>query len=413
MKVLLAHKFFRVTGGAEVFFFETGRVLEENGHAVAYFSTTASDNVSSNYSEYFVSPPEYHKGTIIKRALGIGRIIYSIEAKKKITSLIKKFKPDLVHVFAFHVHLTPSILVAAYEAGIPVLMSCNDYKHICPNYKLYHHHRICKNCYGGRFYMATVNRCCKNSLIFSAASSLEAYAHNTIGVYKKYIHTYLFASDFMARQTESFWGTGTFRWDKLKNPFESQKYKLSDSYNNFSLYFGRLTEEKGVDILIRSAKLVPEVKIKIVGDGPIKQELQALTKKLGVNNVEFLGAIWGDELHSILAQSRFVVVPSVWHENFPYVINQSFAFGKPVIGSDRGGIPELVSHGQRGLIYPAEDVKMLSLAMSELWNDPERAVRMGRTAKEYVDAEFNDQRFYEKLMTIYKGVLDESTGAGR
>ena len=131
MKILLAHKFHNLTGGAEYFYFEVGRILKDKGHKVAFFSTTGLQNVESRFSSFFVKPPDYNNGNIIKRSLEIKNIIYSAKAKQRFASLIKYFKPDLIHVFAIHVHLTPSILEAANEAGVPVVMSCNDYKHIC------------------------------------------------------------------------------------------------------------------------------------------------------------------------------------------------------------------------------------------------------------------------------------------
>lgn len=406
MRILLAHKYFQLNGGADVFFFETERVLKENGHEVVHFSTVAPNNRPSPYSEYFVEPPEYNSGTVINKIKGLGRVIYSLDAKEKFAKLLADTKPDLVHVFAVHVHMSPSILVAAHEAGVPVVMSCNDYKHICPNYKLYHHGHICSDCKGGHFYKAIVNRCCKDSTSFSIASSLEAYVHNFLGIYNKYVHTYLFASDFMALETERFWGEGSFRWDKLRNPFDSGKYKLSEDYDDYALFFGRFVEEKGVDVLLRAAANAPNVTIRIVGDGPEEASLRGLAEELRLSNIEFMGPLWGDALENVLTKARFVVVPSVWHENFPYVINQSFAYGKPVIGSDRGGIPELVLHGERGLVFAADSEIALAEAMCKLWDCPEMALEMGRNAKAYVDKEFNDQNFYEQIIRIYKGVLD-------
>lgn len=405
MKILLSHKFFQLTGGAEVFFFETERLLKKMGHEVICFSTKSVTNRPNQYSSYFVDPPEYLNGGILKRSIRIGRLIYSRKAKKLFSKLITDTKPDLVHVFAIHVHLTPSILVAAYEAGIPVVMSCNDYKHICPNYKIYHHGKICTDCLGGKFYKAIFNRCCKDSLAFSVASSLEAYIHNAMGIYQKYIHTYLFASEFMAHETEKFWGRGSFRWDMLRNPFDSKQFAYSPGYDDYGLYFGRLIDEKGVDVLVRAAAYAPETNLKIVGDGPDESKLKSMVDNFGLKNVEFVGPRWGDSLNQLLKRARFVVVPSVWHENFPYVINQSFAFGKPVIGAQRGGITEMVAHGERGLVYPAQESEALAEAMRRLWNNPPTAVEMGRKAKEFSDLEFNDTRQYERLMRIYEKVL--------
>lgn len=405
MKILLVHKFFHITGGAEVFFFETGRVLEEQGHEVAYFSTYSPQNRPSAFSHYFVNAPNFKQGSLFKRISAIGNIIYSRPTKKSFARLLDDFKPDIVHVFAMFTHLSPSLLVACREHNVPVVMTCNDYKHICPNYKLYHHGKLCEDCKGGRFYHSILNRCCQDSMAFSVASCLESSAHYYMNILKKNVHTFLFAGEFMATKTEEFWGKNSFRWAKLLNPFDSTKYVMSPEYSDYLLFFGRFVEEKGVDILLKAMKLAPNARLLLVGDGPQLEILMKLTNDLELKNIEFTGPKWGEELDSILKKARFTVVPSIWHENFPYVIVQSFAMGKAVIGTNRGGIPELVKDGEYGFTYPADDSSALADKINVLWNNPQLAVNMGLKAKSYADTIFNDQSFYETLMNIYRGLL--------
>lgn len=408
MKILLAHKFFYMLGGAEVFFFETARLLKSKGHEIAYFSTADDRNIAVDDPCYFATPPEYKKGSAVAKALQIPRSIFSTDVERLFFEALIKEKPDVVHVFAIHVHLTPSILRACFKYGVPVVMSCNDYKHICPNYKLYHHGRVCFDCKGGKFYSAVLNKCCKDSYAFSAVSALEAYVHRYLKVYDKYVNTYLFASEFMARETERFWGEGKFNWDILRNPFDSTKYGAVNSGGEYVLYFGRLVEEKGVDVLVEAAALAPHVPIKIVGDGEDFPLLRDLAKRLNLGNLEFLGPLWGGELDEVLSHARSVVVPSLWHENFPYVILQAFAAGKPVIGSNMGGIPELVKSGERGLVYDAEDSKALAKAIAILWDDPVSASMMGARAKSYADEEFNDDVQYARLERVYRNSMNGS-----
>jgi len=404
MRVLLAHNNYSVTGGAEVFYHGVGSVLEDNGHDVAYFSAYEKE-CGSAWSGYFPASAEYKKGSTLRRVLSFGSMVYSKKAKLAFKKLIEDFQPDIIHVFAIYVKLTPSILDAARDMNVPVVMSCNDYKHICPNYKLYHHGNVCEDCKGGNFYKAISNRCCHNSLLVSAASALESYTHDWLDIYKRNVHTFLFSSEFMARKTEQFWGDSSFKWRKLRNPFESSIYPPSYNTNGAVLFFGRLIDEKGVDILINAAALLPEVPFRVIGDGPDIVSLKQLAASVGADNVLFLGSKWKDDLEEELKSCRFVVVPSIWHENFPYVINQAFAFGKPVIGSDRGGIPELVQHGTRGIVYNVNDHELLARAIKELWENPEKVKKLGVQAKEFSDREFNHDSFYRALLEIYKEVL--------
>jgi glycosyltransferase involved in cell wall biosynthesis len=406
MRVLLVHNNSRVTGGAEVFFYQVGRVLVENGHQVAYFSCAEEGAETSEWSKYHPKVVDY-RGNAIGAVMRFPSMIYSRESRRSIAKIIEDFRPDVAHCFAIYTKMTPSVLDELMIQKVPVVISLNDYKHICPNYKLFHHGRLCDDCKEGKFYRAVINRCCHNSTVYSVASSLEAYVHDWMDIYRKNIHTFLFASEFMASKTEEFWGKGTFRWSILKNPFDSIGYATAALHGvgGYAFYFGRIIDEKGVNVLLDAATLVSEVPLVVVGDGPDLERIRQVAASRELSHVQFLGAKWGDELDYLLRNCRYVVVPSLWHENFPYVILQAFAMGKPVIGSRRGGIPELVANNERGLVYEATDPVALSDAMRKLWGDIALVERLGLNAKQFVDHEFNDERFYGELMRIYNEVL--------
>lgn len=405
MRILLCHNLYQITGGAEFFFHEVGRVLKENGHDVAFFSAKDEFSSDSEWDKYFPEVTSYASGSLASQIMAFPSMIYNRRAKENMARLIDDFKPDLIHAFAIYVKLTPAILDAAREAGVPVVMSCNDYKHICPNYKLFHHGHVCEACKGEKFYQAVINRCCHNSLAYSAASSIEAYAHNAMDIYRKNVHTFLFASEFMAHKTEEFWGKKKFRWRMLRNPFDAKKFEYSEISENYILYFGRLIDEKGVNVLLDAMASLPDIKLIVVGDGPDRTALEQQAQKLDLKQVEFVGPKWGNELDDILRRCRFVVVPSLWHENVGYVNLQAFAFGKPVVGSMRGGIPEFLLHGERGLVYEATDAQALAQCIRQLWDDKTATLRMGQNAKRYVDEAFNDTNFYNDLMGIYCEIL--------
>lgn len=404
MRILLAHNNFTIQGGAEVFFHEIARVLEAQGHEVAMFSAAEEGTLDTPWASYFPEVADHKGGGVLAKAARLPKVIYNRNAKAAFARLIADFKPDVVHAFAIYVRLTPSILDAAREAGVPVVLSCNDYKHICANYKLFHHGRTCDDCLGGRFTSVLRNRCCHGSTALSAASMLEAMAHDRMDIWRKNVDIFLFASRFMAQKTEEFWGKGRVQIDFLRNPFDAQKYHVPANVGDYFLYFGRLIDEKGVDVLMEAARLCPEARVVVVGDGPDLAKLEAEAASL--DNVDVVGPAWGDALAEWLHGARAVVVPSVWHENFPYVIFQAFAASTPVIGSRRGGIPELIEAGDHGWTYEATDAAALADRMGEVLALPDtRIAQMGAAAADYTRREFNDESLYATLMKIYQRVV--------
>lgn len=414
MRIALAHKYYRLTGGAEVFFRETERILRENGNETLMIAASDPAQIDDEAAAAVKSSrltllpePAYNSSSTLTKLRSLPAAIYDRDKQRRVKAALQAFKPDIFHVFSVNVQLSPSIVVAAAELGIPIVGSFNDYKHICPNYKLFHHGHICEDCRTSQFYRAIGNRCCKDSLALSTASALEAYVHKWLGIYERFDH-FTFSSDFMARTTQQFWKQRTISWSKFRNPFNSGQYAAPDDYADYGLYFGRIIEEKGVDLLIDASDRIGAFPLKIIGDGPDLERLQALARSRGLHHVEFLGPMWGEPLNRILSRARFVVVPSIWHENFPYVINQAFAFGRPVIGANRGGIPELVQHETRGLVFDPDHPDQLAASIQRLAENVAESERWGKAAKTWADNQFCDDVAYSELKLAYRTAIHEN-----
>jgi glycosyltransferase involved in cell wall biosynthesis len=405
LRVVLAHNQYAITGGADVFYHDVGRLLAANGEQVAFFSCADEESVGSEWGSYFPRPARYDQGNLIARIVHFPQMIYSRQAKRNFDALLRDFQPDLVHAFAIYTKLTPSILDAAADRGVPVVMTCNDYKLICPNYSLYHHGKICEDCKGGHFYHAVRNRCGHNSLIFSTGMAGESYAHELSGVYRKRVDTFLFESEFIARKHEEFWGAGTFRWHLMLKPFNSGTYAASTEVGDYCLYIGRLHDSKGVHVLLEALRNRLGVRLLVIGDGPERANLERMREQLNLQRVEFLGWQSRSQVGEYLERCRFVVVPSVWLENFPYVITEAFSRGKPVIGSNRGGIPELINHGEFGFVFNDDRPEELGEYIDRLWADAGLSIRMGTAAKQWCDRRFTDQACYEGLRHVYADVI--------
>ena len=404
MRIILTHNYFGVRGGAEVFLHEVSRLLSANGHDVAILCCSEPE-IDYPYQQYFPKAVDHENISGWQKVLSISDAIYNKDAALAMRKLIRDFRPDIVHAFSVYHLLTPSVLAAAHDSDIPVVLSCNDYKHICPNYKMFHHGGTCDDCKDGKFFNVLKNRCRHDSLPLSAFAMIEGYVHKYIDVWKKNVDCFLFASEFMARKTEEFWGATGWRYEMFRNPFDIDMHLVNGMVGDYFFYFGRLIDEKGVDILMRAAELVPDVKIVIAGEGPDCDQVSRKAARL--HNVDFVGPKWGDDLKLLLKNCRAVVVPSVWHENFPYVIFQSFAARKTVIGSNRGGIPELVDADQRGWIYDADDPRALAATIQKVTQIPnDDLADRGARAQTYVKNQFSDELSYGKLMEIYTSVID-------
>ncbi len=182
MKILLVNKFFFRKGGAETSLFKEAKLLKDNGHDVLFFSIAHPDNYNSSYSEYFVSRVDFDKVKTIRQKIMIaGRVLYSIEAKRKIERLIKVEKPDIAHLHNIYHQLSPSILHTLEKYDIPVIMTLHDYKLVCPVYTfLDNNGNICERCKSKRYYWCLLKKCNKGSLSKSFLNTLEMYLHHKI-----------------------------------------------------------------------------------------------------------------------------------------------------------------------------------------------------------------------------------------
>ena len=174
---------------------------------------------------------------------------------------------------------------------------------------------------------------------------------------------------------------------------------------DYVLYFGRLDKPKGVLTLIESAKINKDIKYVIVGKGDEEEAIQFEIKKHNLSNVNFKGPIWGEEMEKIIENAKFVVVPSEWHEPSPYVVLQAFSHAKPVIASKWGGLPDMVSDGEEGLLFNARDTDDLANKIRLLYFNPDRIKVMGENARKRVETIFSPEVYYEKTMALFNRLI--------
>lgn len=369
MNILQVNKFHYPRGGADMYYLELGKALENKGHKVAYFSMSHPKNLPSKYSKYFVSRISFNEGGLNDKLQAPGRMIYSLEAKRKFKKLVEDFKPDIIHIHNIYHQISPSILDVAAFYKIPVVMHLHDYKLICPNYQLFAHGEICEDCKPDKYFNCVKNRCFKNSYSKSALAALEMYIHHSVlKIYKKNISAFIAPSNFMKNKVVEY------GWDKEKiitiyNPFSANLETNSQEIFNikkedYLLYFGRLSPEKGLDTLLKAAAINRNT-VKLVGTGPEKDNLESLADELKVK-VDFLGFKSGEELKDIIMKAKAVVIPSIWYENMPLSLLEALNLGCPVIASNIGGMPEIIKEGKNGWLFRPGDESDLADKIKDL-----------------------------------------------
>ncbi|KKO19435.1 MAG: hypothetical protein BROFUL_01850 [Candidatus Brocadia fulgida] len=406
MKILLINKSLYPKGGDAISTITTGNLLYSKGHEVMFWGMAHPLNPEYPYKDCFVSCIDFNDPGTVKNQIKMAvNMLYSFEAKKNIEKLMKIERPDIVHLNNFAHQISPSILHVFKKYKIPVVMTMRDYKLICPTYTMVLNDKPCERCRNGRYYQCSINKCTKNSLLKSLLNTMEMYLHHNIMHIYDLIDVYISPSKFLKSKCEEMGFKGKIVY--LPNFVRVEDFNPQYDWLESSIvYFGRLSEEKGLFTLIEAVKDIQGITLKIIGEGPLRERLELEVRNSGIRNIEFLGYKGGKELKEEIRKAMFVVYPSEWYENNPRSIIEGFALGKPALGARIGGIPELVKDNETGVTFESGNGEDLKAKIEYLRKNPNKIVEMGKTARVFVEQELNDEKHYEKLMEIYQKTLE-------
>lgn len=426
MKILLVNKFHYRKGGAETYYLTVGSELERMGHEVAYFSMKHPNNLPCKWDRYFVAQREYND---VKNPLSAVRdgiaLIYSPEAKRNFQALCEEFRPDVVHLNNVHRQITLSILDAPYlkEHHVPVFYTAHDYVTVCPGYLMLDGEgRVCDACLeDGKYRHCIENRCVKGSRAKSALAALEA-SFNRSHRSNERIDRVIAPSKFMrSKLIEGGWPEGkvlalqNFADDAILARASGVAGDVTDRESPYLLFFGRLSAEKGVDVLLRAfdaaaPSLPRDMRLIVVGDGPDAAEFRELAASLdSAPRIEFAGYQTGDALQTYVERASLAIASSRCRENMPYSIVEAFAAGTPVVGTRIGGIPELVADGVTGFACEPGDVATMADAMvrgAETFLDAPVYVRMQESCRAYVRENCSRDKFMDQLVELYEEAVN-------
>lgn len=400
MKILLINKFLHPNGGSETYVFKLGAYLESQGNEVEYFGMEHEGRCVGNRLNVYTSEMDFHKSSLLQKITYAVKTIYSMEARKKIRMVLDDFQPDICHINNFNYQLTPSIILeiqkwkTQHRRTCRIIYTAHDGQLVCPNHMMRNPvtHQNCEKCLTGSFLNCVKNKCIHGSAIKSLTGTVEAFFWNKYGVYK-YIDAIICCSEFMKTKLDCNPVLAS-KTITLHNFVETPE-KKGVVKNNYVLYFGRYSEEKGVDLLADTCRQLPDIPFVFAGAGPLESLVN------DVENIKNVGFLEGPQLEKVIQGARFSVCPSRWYENCPFSVMESQMYGTPVIGADIGGIPELIQAGKTGELFEAGNIEDLKRKILELWSNKSR---MALYSENCSCIQFDRiHEYYNKLIKLYTG----------
>lgn len=400
MKILQVNKFLYPKGGSETYMFELGNALSEIGHEVAYWGMHDPKNIIFDTTTLYASPVDFNNIGFKDKMMGAVNTIYSRDNRIKFASILDKFAPDIVHLHNYNYQLTPSILPEIKARGIKVVYTAHDSQLVCPYHRLYNYQNksICVKCTDGDYYNCFFTKCIDGSYLKSAIGTVESYFYHLFDYYNKYIDVVISPSAFL---------------EKLINKtFKNKCFIVPNFYNkpclaaeqgtkeDFILYYGRISAEKGILDFIKIFEKI-NLKLIIIGDGP---DVNLIKRSPIVN---FLGRKNGDELFEYVKKAKFVIQPSLWYENCPMTVIESFAYGTPVIASAHSGFKELIENGVNGYLIDFDlkntNIDYIGEQISQYFYSYD--TRLPGNCYESWKNKYSKEIHVQKILNIYRELL--------
>jgi glycosyltransferase involved in cell wall biosynthesis len=386
LRILIAHAQYRQRGGEDVVATDEAALLESNGHDVLRYTR---DNRDIDERKRF------------KTAM---TTLWSSDTVTDLTQAIRAFRPDIVHVHNTFPTLSPSLYWAVARSGTPIVQTLHNFRLLCPQAMLLRNGSVCENCVGHVPWQAVVHRCYHQSLAQSAVVVGMLTMHRSLGTYSRKIARYIALNEFCRRKFIA----GGLPADRIsvKPNFANLPPVDLTAPRHGALFVGRLSKEKGVDILSAAMALLPRSlavpDIRVIGEGPESERLQQQP------GVQLLGWLDQPQLFDAMRSSSYLVLPSVWYENSPRTLIEAFGCGLPVIASRLGALAELVEHGHTGLLFDPQSPDDLAQKIRWAETHPEAMRVMSFHARREFEAKYTPDRNYSKLIAIYRQAIEST-----
>jgi len=381
MKILLVHNRYQQYGGEDAVFEAEIELLTQKGHSIEtlIFQNTSPKGIAEKLATSFTS-------------------IYNTHSARKIREKIRAFKPDIIHVHNFWKEASPAIFFEAASQHVPVVMTLHNYRLICSNALLMRENKPCELCVNHTFPFSGVQYGCFKNKLITAQTTAMMGIHKVLGTWKNKITHYISLTEF-ARQKfiHSSLHLQESQISVKPNFVKDFGYNEADSREDFFLFVGRLSEEKGIKTLIETCKNTSK-NIEIIGSGEFEKDIQALCQTY--TNIKFWGFKDKAFIMERLKTAKALLMPSVWYEGLPTTILEAFSTGTPVITSDIDNLNTIVTDNHNGIHFKTANPQSLQEKIETFNKLPQRASLYQNARRTYLE-NYTEEVIYEKLMKIY------------
>jgi glycosyltransferase involved in cell wall biosynthesis len=392
MKILLIHNDYQQAGGERVAVEAQIALLRRHNQELSFF---LKDNT------------EINTYTALQKLGMVPRVVYSSKTYKDVRATVAETRPDVAHIHNVFPLISPAVYRALSDSGIPIVQTLHNFRFLCPNGIFYTKGETCELCKFGNTVNAVLLKCYRNSYSLSALYAFSVGLHRRLGTFQMIDHFIALTGFTAGKIIES--GLANREKVSILGNFILENIPVPGEYNPkgpYVVYLGRLSPEKGVDILIRAMSGISGLELKIAGDGPQASELKNLARKLGLAHVTFLGNISGNQKWDLLRNAAAAIVPSLVYENLPFTLLESMAVGTPVIASDIGSLPYIIKDSSTGLLFQPGNPDDLREKLLWMTAHPKEALDLGRNGREFFNKRYSEQAHYNGLMDIYKNVVE-------
>ncbi|HZQ22500.1 MAG TPA: glycosyltransferase family 4 protein [Terriglobales bacterium] len=393
MKILLVHNTYQQPGGEDVVCDQERQLLQAAGHSVHVYRR-------SNFEA------DAYTGL---HTIELARnTIWSPQSRRDLSALLRREKPDVVHVHNTFLMISPSIYSACAETGIPVVQTLHNFRLLCPDGIFFRDGHICEECMESSLARSVLHACYHGSRSATAVVAAMLAFHRNRGTWDREISCFIALTEFARAKFIA----GGLPADKIavKPNFVAPDPGYGTGTRDYALFMGRLAPAERVRTLLRAwRELSVSIPLVIAGGGPNQAELEAEAGRLGLTQVQFRGHLPREQSIAALKAARFLVLPSEWYEGFPLTLAEAFACGTPVICSRLGAMQEIVRDRETGLHFTPGDAVNLRAKVDWATLHPGEMRQMGEAARKEYETRYTAEANYPILMSIYNRVINPSS----